>query len=112
MAVRVAEGGAESLMLARTTDLADTLARLKARGASIVGTDGHAEVDALGFTFARPTVLVMGNEREGLGDRVRAQCDALVAVKGTGAVESLNVAVTTGVLVAQMTRRAAARAGR
>ncbi len=112
IAVRVAEGGAESLMLARTTDLADTLARLKARGAAIVGTDGRAEVDALGFTFARSTVLVMGNEREGLGDRVRAQCDALVAVKGAGAVESLNVAVTTGVLVAQMTRRARAHAGR
>jgi TrmH RNA methyltransferase len=112
MAVRVAEGGAESVMLARTTDLADTLARLKARGASIVGTDGHASEDALSFPFKRPTVLVMGNEREGLGDRVRAQCDALVAIKGSGAVESLNVAVTTGVLVARMTRPPGSRAAR
>jgi TrmH RNA methyltransferase len=81
-AVRVAEGGAEHVQLARTTDLADTLARLRARG-----------------------ILVVGNEREGLGERVRAQCDAVVAVRGSGSVESLNVAVAAGVLVAEMTRK-------
>jgi TrmH RNA methyltransferase len=103
-AVRVAEGGAEYLLLSRTTDLADTLARLRSRGVQIVGTDGHAKASAFGFRFARPAALVMGNEREGLGDRVRAQCDALVAIPGGGAVESLNVAVAAGVLVAEMLR--------
>jgi len=103
-AVRVAEGGAEHLLLGRTTDLADTLARLRARGARVVGADGHARTPALGFDFGRPAVLVLGNEREGLGERVRAQCDAVVAIAGGGAVESLNVAVAAGVLVAEMTR--------
>ncbi|HEY1693612.1 MAG TPA: RNA methyltransferase [Polyangiaceae bacterium] len=104
-AVRVAEGGVERVALARTTDLADTLGRLRSRGVKVVGTDGEAPEDALAFAFARPTVLVMGNEREGLGDRVRAQCDAVVAIRGSGAVESLNVAVAAGVLAAAMTRR-------
>jgi RNA methyltransferase, TrmH family len=99
-AVRVAEGGVEHLALARTTDLADTLGRLRARGVRVVGADGHAGADAAGFAFPRPTVLVLGNEREGLGERVRAQCDALVAIRGSGAVESLNVAVAAGVLLA------------
>ena len=104
-AVRVAEGGAEHVALARTTDLADTLARVKARGVRVVGADGHAPTSAAGFAFGRPVVLVLGNEREGLGDRARAQCDALVAVRGTGAVESLNVAVAAGVLLAEIARR-------
>ncbi len=104
MAVRVAEGGAESVLLARTTDLADTLSRLRGRGVKVVGADGQADRSAIGFTFAHPTVLVMGNEREGLGDRVRAQCDALVSIPGSGAVESLNVAVATGVLASEMVR--------
>jgi len=103
-AVRVAEGGVEHLFLSRTTDLADTLARLRQRGVRVVGADGSADTSAVGFAFARPAVLVLGNEREGLGDRVRAQCDAVVAVRGMGHVESLNVAVAAGVLMAEMVR--------
>jgi TrmH RNA methyltransferase len=104
-AVRVAEGGAEHLPLARTTDLADTLARLRPRGIRVVGADGQATAGAAGFAFGRPVILVVGNEREGLGERVRAQCDAIVAIRGAGSVESLNVAVAAGVLVAEMTRK-------
>ncbi|MGZ3419771.1 MAG: TrmH family RNA methyltransferase [Polyangiales bacterium] len=103
-AVRVAEGGIEHLAMARTTDLADTLSRLRQRGVRVVGADGAAKENAIGHDFRRPTVLVMGNEREGLGDRVRAQCDAIVAIPGSGAVESLNVAVAAGVLVSELVR--------
>lgn len=102
-AIRVAEGGCEHLALARTTDLADTLARLRRRGVTILGADGHAEADAMTFDFPRPAVLVMGNEREGLGPRIRAQCDTILAIRGTGAVESLNVGVAAGVLIARLT---------
>jgi TrmH RNA methyltransferase len=104
-AVRVAEGGAEHVHLARTTDLADTLRRLRAAGARVIGADGHATTNAQGFDFGRPAILIVGNEREGLGDRVRAQCDAVVVVRGSGTVESLNVAVAAGVLLSEMTRR-------
>jgi RNA methyltransferase, TrmH family len=105
-AVRVAEGGVERLGLARTTDLAETLARLRTRGVRVVGADQQAPASVRDFVFERPALLVMGHEREGLGDRVRAQCDALVAVRGgggSGAIESLNVAVAAGVLLAAMT---------
>jgi len=104
-AVRVAEGGVERLAMARTTDLAQTLAAMRARGIHVFGADGHAPTSALGFAFARPALLVVGHEREGLGDRIRAQCDALVAIPGGGGVDSLNVAVATGVLLAELTRR-------
>lgn len=104
-AVRVAEGGAEHVLLARTTDLADTLGRLRAKKIRVVGADGQADRSALGYPFARPTILVLGNEREGLGERVRAQCDAIVAIPGSGAVESLNVAVAAGVLFAELSRK-------
>jgi TrmH RNA methyltransferase len=106
-AVRVAEGGVEHLALCRTTDLADTLARLRSRGVRVVGTDGHASASALEHRFERPVALVLGNEREGLGERVRAQCDAVVAIRGAGTVESLNVGVAAGVLVSRMMQRPA-----
>jgi TrmH RNA methyltransferase len=103
-AVRVAQGGVERVKLARTTDLAETLTRLRARGVRVIGADARSSTTVGGFVFRRPVLLVMGNEREGLGERVRAQCDALVAVRGSGAVESLNVAVAAGVILAAMAR--------
>jgi TrmH RNA methyltransferase len=98
-AVRVAEGAAEHLPLSRTTDVADTLGRLRTRGVFVVGADARAATRVTGFRFRRPTLLVLGHEREGLSDRVRAQCDALVVIRGSGRIDSLNVAVAAGILM-------------
>jgi RNA methyltransferase, TrmH family len=103
-AIRVAEGGVEHVTLARTTDLADTLGRLRARGVKVYGTDGQADASGLGYRFVRPAILVLGNEREGLGPRVRAACDALVAIRGSGQVESLNVGIAASILIAELVR--------
>lgn len=103
-AVRVAEGGAEHLRLSRTTDLASTLSRLRERGVRVYGADGQARQRALGLSFDKPSVLVMGNEREGLSERVRAECDHIVAIPGTGKLESLNVAAASALLMAELLR--------
>jgi tRNA G18 (ribose-2'-O)-methylase SpoU len=104
-AQRVAEGGAEHLELCRTTDLADTLGRLKSGGVHVIGADAHAKggLDALPANGS--VVLVLGHEREGLGARIKAQCNTLVSIQGSGALESLNVAVAAGVLLAELFRR-------
>jgi len=102
LAIRVAEGGVEFIQCCRTTDLADTLTRLRSRGVHVTGTDGQTGRNVRGFPFERPTVLVVGHEREGLSARVRAACEAVVGVRGSGTMESLNVAVATGVLLAEM----------
>jgi len=62
------------------------------RGASI------AAVPAAG-PVPRALALAVGNEGAGLGDAVRARCARLVAIPITGAVESLNVGVATGILL-------------
>jgi RNA methyltransferase, TrmH family len=105
LAIRVAEGGAEGVLLSRTTDLATTLASLRARGVAVVGADAGSRVSVFGFSWPRPLILVVGNEREGLGARVRARCDAVVSIPGAGQVESLNVSAAAGVLIALMLAR-------
>src|SRR5688572_4945672 len=114
-ALRVAEGGAEHLAFCRTTDLADTLGRLKSLGVLIIGADAHATggletIDLPTGSTAPACVLVLGHEREGLGPRIKAQCSGLVAIQGSGALESLNVAVAAGVLLADLWRRVGAAA--
>ena len=45
-------------------------------------------------------VYVMGAEGEGMSPALAAACDLRLSIPGTGAVESLNVAAATAVLLA------------
>lgn len=103
-AIRVAEGGVEHLRLARTTDLAETLVRLRGRGLRVVGGESDAKASLFGYAFVPPTVLVLGHEREGLSPAVRAACDDVVAIPGAGNVVSLNVGVAASVCIAELAR--------
>ncbi|WP_448196348.1 TrmH family RNA methyltransferase, partial [Raoultella planticola] len=50
-------------------------------------------------------VLVLGQERDGLSDSAWQQGDMNVSIGGTGKVESLNVSVATGILLADWWRQ-------
>ena len=102
LAVRVAEGGAERVALCRTTDLAETLSRLRAAGVRVLGAEAGGDIPHTALTLTGPTVLVMGHEREGLSPRVRALCDGRVSIAGSGQIESLNVGVAAGILLAAL----------
>jgi len=61
--------------------------------------------DAAGGALPRPlperAILVVGNEGAGLSTEARSRADTLVALRIAPAVESLNVAVATGILLQQ-----------
>jgi TrmH RNA methyltransferase len=103
-AARVAEGGAEHVLLSRTTDLAETLSLLRQNGVFIYGAENDGALDATGLAFHKPCVLVLGHEREGISDRVKAQCHAMVAIRGSGAIQSLNVSIAASLLIAELVR--------
>lgn len=111
LAVRVSEGGAEELLLARTTDLAGSLERLRGAGVKVLAAESDGTEPLFDHPMTCPTVVVMGHEREGISPRVRAQCDAVVTIPGSATVVgSLNVSVAAAVMFAEMLRqRGAAR---
>lgn len=63
------------------------------------GADGSASALAAAERAPERVALVMGNEGAGLSDAVSAACARMVAVPIGGGVESLNVAVATGILL-------------
>jgi TrmH RNA methyltransferase len=99
-ALRVAEGGAEHVGVLRVSDLVAVLRELAHAGQSIVGADAHAERSLTELRWAPRAVLVLGSEAAGLAREVRAMCDVTVRVVGRGALESLNVSVAAGVMLA------------
>ena len=100
-ATRVAQGGAERVPCVGVDDLASALRTLARRGVQIVGADTRGGTPLERFVWRRPTCVVMGNEAQGLSKAVRAACTGLVSISGSGGVESLNVSVAAGILIAQ-----------
>lgn len=68
-------------------------------GYRIVGTSARGAVDYRRADYARPLVLLMGSEREGLSEAQKAICHQLVRLPMQGRVSSLNLSVATGIIL-------------
>jgi TrmH family RNA methyltransferase len=68
-------------------------------GATLVGTSPSAVVDYRTVAYRPPLVLLMGGERKGLPHPLQRLCHAMVSIPMAGAVDSLNLAVATGILL-------------
>lgn len=104
-AVRIAEGGAEHAPVVHVPALAPALQALRTLGLTIVGTDSHGGVPLHALSWPARAVLVFGAERAGMTPDVRATCELVTCIEGSGAIESLNVAVAAGVLLASHAAR-------
>ena len=63
-------------------------------GTLLTATRTQREAD-----YRRPTLLLMGNEAQGLSPELAAACDTAVKIPMRGRADSLNLAVATGVMI-------------
>jgi TrmH family RNA methyltransferase len=87
-------------------------ARRAAPSLQVAGADPGAAARIEEVDLARPTVLLLGNEKRGLGARLRGLCDLTFSIPMSGVVDSLNLAAAATVVLyeADRQRRAAASA--
>ncbi|NIF21082.1 MULTISPECIES: tRNA/rRNA methyltransferase [Pantoea] len=104
-AVRTAEGGAEHVKAISGESFAEGLEAFRRAGYTIVTTSSHQGTPLAQAQLPAKMVLVLGQEREGLSDSTFQQGDMSLSIGGTGRVESLNVSVATGVLLAEWWRQ-------
>lgn len=101
-AIRTAEGGAEHIKAIDADGLTSTLEKFRKAGYTIVTTSSHkGSLDLAKAKLPAKMVLVLGQESDGLSDSTWDQGDMSLFIGGTGKVESLNVSVATGVMLAQ-----------
>ncbi len=103
-ACRTAEGGLEHLLAAKCHDaLAAVRAYVQAGGCAVaLAVRGEKSLAELAPYRAKPVLLVLGSEEQGLDPAVEAACSARVRIPGTAAVESLNVGVAAGIALAAL----------
>ena len=66
---------------------------------SVVGTLLSAATDFRAATYAKPSLILMGNEQAGLTPELAAACDVAVKIPMRGRADSLNLAVATGIMI-------------
>lgn len=98
-AARVAEGGAEAVPLVRLPELPQAMAQLRQAGFGLAATLVEGGDNLFASTLPARLVYVMGAEGEGMDRGLAQDCDLQVSIPGSGAVESLNVASATAVLL-------------
>jgi TrmH RNA methyltransferase len=103
-AARVAEGGAEAVPFVRLGRDDNAIAQLRGAGFGLAATVVRGGEDVFTARLPRRLVYVLGAEGEGMDATLAGACDLRLSIPGSGAVESLNVAAATAVLLAQWAR--------
>ncbi len=78
----------------------------KAQGFQVVVT--HLDERAVSFRevdYTKPTLLVMGNEKEGVSAEIVELADDVIIIPMQGMVQSLNVSVATGLILYEAQRQ-------
>ena len=97
-------GAIEHLAVAKVTNLAATIDRLKNDGiwifAAEAGGSTYYDTD-----FDCPCALVMGSEGEGVSHLIKEKADYIVSIPMYGKVNSFNVSTAAAVLLAEISRQ-------
>jgi TrmH RNA methyltransferase len=106
-AMRTAEGGAEHTEVVPVGDGAAALAALKKRGFRVVATSSHAKatLGAAKLVLPERALVVFGSEGEGLSRSLLDAAEVTLAIPGSGALESLNVACAASVVLWELFAR-------
>ena len=96
---KAASGGLERLFLAQVSNLARRLRWLRDQGVWIVGTAADAPSSYYEAKLDRPLAIVVGGEERGMRRLTRESCDEVVNIPMESGFDSLNLSVTTGIVL-------------
>ncbi len=95
---RASAGAAAHVPVVQVTNLARAIDELKERGFWVYAAAGDGEIDIEDLSPANRSGFVLGSEDAGIRRLVREKCDGSVRIGMQPGVDSLNVAVASGIL--------------
>ena len=105
---KTSAGAAARIPVALAGNLTRTLQDFRKAGFFVLGLDMDGDVELPDLTLAtEPLVIVVGSEGKGLSRLVKENCDQIVSVPMSSAVESLNAGIATSVTLYEIARQRA-----
>lgn len=101
---KTSAGAINHLKIAKVTNLNQEIKHLKDEGFWIVGSTLENSQDYRTVDYKMPTALILGNEEKGIRKLVADNCDFLVQIPMKGKIQSLNVSVAAGILLAEISK--------
>ncbi|MCA9017959.1 MAG: 23S rRNA (guanosine(2251)-2'-O)-methyltransferase RlmB [Planctomycetaceae bacterium] len=102
---RTSAGAVNRIPIAELSDLVQLCRDLKQAEISLVGTAMQAPDILPETNFQQPTAIIVGNEGFGISQVLLNECTHLVRIPQQGKTESLNVAVSAGILLYEASRQ-------
>lgn len=96
--IKTSVGTTENMNIIQVTNLVNTINLLKKNGYWIFGTDMEG-TDYTKLNYNGKSVIVCGNEGNGISKLVRENCDFIASIPMKGEVNSLNASVATAIVV-------------
>lgn len=103
--VRATMGSIFRLPVLRADDIKESLAVMKKEGYQVVATSLQSETSYLKINYSKPTAFLIGKESSGLSDELLEMADKVVFIPMKEGVESLNAAISAGVLIYEAFRQ-------
>jgi 23S rRNA (guanosine2251-2'-O)-methyltransferase len=104
---KTSAGAIHYVPVARVTNLANTIEKLKKENIWVYGSGADAKLDYRQIDYRGPVALVIGHEGKGISRLVWEKCDEHIRLPLAGQVSSLNASVAAGVLMYEVYRQRA-----
>lgn len=98
-AVKTSAGALNNINLCRVANLKQTIQFLKDSGIQMIAATEKSDKPFYGIDYKNPCAIVMGSEDVGISEEYLKMCDEAVQIPMMGETQSLNVAVSTGIIL-------------
>ena len=102
--IKSSAGAIQYTDIIQVVNISDTIDKLKKYGYFVYGTAVEATLMYNKIDYPKKTAIVLGNEGSGMRKKVREHCDELIKIHLNGKINSLNVSVATGIVLAEVTK--------
>ena len=103
--VKTSTGATEHVKICLADNLVNTIKELKQNGFWIFGSSLANAKDYNTIDYKLPAAIILGNEEKGIRKLVAENCDFLIKIPMLGKIQSLNVSVSTGILLFEVLRQ-------
>lgn len=103
--LKASSGAAKLIPVAKETNLINSIRFLKQNGYTIIGADASTNNLIYEVDMKKPVGLVLGSEGKGIRTNLRGYCDILIRIPIIPKIDSLNVSVSSGIILYEIFRQ-------